>query len=52
MKKLEMIKILAIILIPGGIPVWIGYKIYERAKKGKTNNRLIRNLIESSSDDS
>jgi hypothetical protein len=30
MKKSDALKILALIVIPGTIPVWIGYKVYER----------------------
>ncbi len=39
LKKDEVIKTLAIVLIPGALPLWLGYKIYEGIKdrhKGKS----------------
>ena len=37
MKKKDILKIAAIVLVPGTIPLWIGYKVYEKIKKSKEN---------------
>lgn len=40
MKKKEILKTLAILVIPGSIPVWLSYKIYQHIKsKGKVNDK-------------
>ena len=38
MKKKDILKIAAIVLVPGTIPLWIGYKVYEQIKKSKEKN--------------
>lgn len=35
MKTKDIVKAIVAILVPGAIPAWIGYKIYEQYKKRK-----------------
>lgn len=35
MKKKKLFKAILVILIPGGIPIWVGYKLYEQIKNRK-----------------
>lgn len=39
MKKGDILKIAAIIIIPGGIPAWLGYTIYSKLKKGSKDDK-------------
>ena len=45
-----IIKTLAIIIIPGAIPVWIGYKLYEKLKSTQATNDVITTVSESDVD--
>ena len=29
-KVLQVVKVVAVVVLPGGIPVWIAYKIYNK----------------------
>jgi hypothetical protein len=37
MKRDEILKVLALIIVPGAIPIWVGYKIYESVSKSRQN---------------
>ena len=37
MKKGDILKIAAILIIPGGIPAFLGYMLYKNVKKGDKN---------------
>jgi uncharacterized membrane protein SpoIIM required for sporulation len=39
-KTIEMVKLLAIIVIPGAIPMYIGYKLINFIKKKRKQNEI------------
>lgn len=39
MKKETVVKIIAIIIIPGGIPVYLGFKAFQLGKKIYNSNK-------------
>lgn len=32
------IKLIALIIVPGAIPVWLGYKLYDRLQRKRDDN--------------